>query len=280
VSRRHWYDGRPAISFRLKAGPDYHRITWGRGRLVLHDHDLEAERVLQALGGEPCRCMRVLDGCRDPYVHLAGRQRGWGAYSAAGLQPPMTRAPVPAPTLAQLGAFARRARPGWHAARDLPEQMRDVFEGVMAVRMERKFRQPPPAPAPLSGEARLQAAAAPAAEEAMRRCRRDLRPYATFTVGCWRQKPDEERLINGYVDSTGGTLAMSLPLSWLNRIWCRGLAVVQGHLVLEVDHPAPATELEGWAVRWERRLAGRSTPIAAPCLLRRGVNGFWALSWT
>jgi hypothetical protein len=53
---------------------------------------------------------------------------------------------------------------------------------------------------------------------------------------------------------------------------------VDGHFVLEVDQPAPACELEATVIRWERRLAGRSTASAVPCQLRRGDDG-WTLCW-
>jgi len=32
-------------------------------------------------------------------------------------------------------------------------------------------------------------------------------------------------------------------------------------------------------VRWERRMAGRSTPSAVPCALRRAPDGAWRLAW-
>jgi hypothetical protein len=53
---------------------------------------------------------------------------------------------------------------------------------------------------------------------------------------------------------------------------------VDGHFVLEVDQPAPARELEATVIRWERRLAGRSTASAVPCQLRRSGN-VWTLCW-
>jgi hypothetical protein len=113
----------------------------------------------------------------------------------------------------------------------------------------------------------------------MRRARRDLRPYATFTVECWRRHPGERPLLHGSLHSGGGALALSLPVSWLNRVWNRGLAVVDGHFVLDVDRGPPATELEGRAIRWERRLAGHSSPAAVACSLRRDGDGGWRLAW-
>ena len=45
-------------------GGQHHRIVWRRGKLVLEDHDLLAERSLIALGSEPPLCVEVLDAWR------------------------------------------------------------------------------------------------------------------------------------------------------------------------------------------------------------------------
>jgi len=124
----------------------------------------------------------------------------------------------------------------------------------------------------------LQQAVAPAFEEAMRHSRRDLRPYASITVEVWKQKADELPLLKGNLTSTGGFAALSLPVSWLNRIWRRRLAIVEGHFVLGVDGSAPTSELTGEAVIWMRQLGNNSVPVAAPCSLRR-LDGQWRLSW-
>ena len=50
MSRRRWYAGQAPVSFEVEVGSESHRITWTKGRLVLHDHDVEAESVLKALG--------------------------------------------------------------------------------------------------------------------------------------------------------------------------------------------------------------------------------------
>lgn len=289
MSRSRWCAGRPPLRFEVDTGPVAHRISWVEGSLVLHDHDVEAERVLEALGGEPCVCLAVLDACRQPAAEFVGTRWGrlmyrMGAATAAPGQLP------PRSALAQIMSRTQFARmPGaqqtrllnafrWeHLRTQVPEAMLDVFRAAWEVRQKRQGREPRAAP-DRAAEARLQAAVAPACEEGMRRCRRDLSPYATFTVECWKRGPGEEPLLNGSLDRAGGALALSLPVSWLNRVWVRGLAVVDGHFVLEVDRPAPARELEATVIRWERRLAGRSTASAAPCRLRRIGDG-WALSW-
>jgi hypothetical protein len=287
VSRDRWCAGRPDLHFELELDAGCHRVSWVHGRLVLHDHDLEAERVLRALGGEPCPCLLLLDACREPAAELGpGRWRG-GRGPASPLDPAAVRASMaqfvrripssgmpPARQQALLGSMRRT-----YLRSLLPEGMLEVLASASELRRERRFQRPRPAPGPPTAEARLHAAAAPACQEAMRRARRDLRPYATLTVECWKRAPADPPLLSGSLDHTGGLLALTLPVSWLNRVWSRGLALVEGHFVLEVDRPAPAPELEASVLRWERRLAGRSTPVPTPGTLRRGPGGDWRLSW-
>jgi hypothetical protein len=49
----------------VEADAGQHRVSWSRGRVALHDHDLAAERVLVALRGEPCPCLLILDALRE-----------------------------------------------------------------------------------------------------------------------------------------------------------------------------------------------------------------------
>ena len=52
-------------SVKVRCSGSLHTISLsGRGALVLHNHDIEAERALVALGGEPCRCLQVLGAWR------------------------------------------------------------------------------------------------------------------------------------------------------------------------------------------------------------------------
>lgn len=277
MSRARWCAGRRAIRFEVETGSGTHRISWVRGSLVLHDHaDLEGERVLEALGGERCACLHVLDACRELGPRPVARPPGPAPVQAA-------RAQVRGgPQFAALQATApQRPQPGrrWQLVlRQLPQPMLDVLGAVFAVRRQRQVDVRPPR-RPVPAEERLQAAVVPACREAMRRARRDLRSYASLTVECSKRGPGEGPLLHGSLDGSRGTLTLSLPVSWLNRVWSRGLAVVGGHFVLDVDRPAPATELQGTAVCWERRAAGRSVPAAVPCSLTWDRVRGWDLTW-
>ncbi|MBO0837550.1 MAG: helix-turn-helix transcriptional regulator, partial [Actinobacteria bacterium] len=127
-------------------------------------------------------------------------------------------------------------------------------------------------------EQRLRRAAVPAFEAAIRAARRDLRPWASIAVECRKAAANGRPVAEGSLNANGCAAALRLPLGWLNRVACRGLAVVDGHFVVWLDQPAPATVLTGLAVRWERRRDGTSRPLLIPCSIRRWPAG-WELRW-
>ncbi len=282
-----------------------HRITWRRGKLVLHEHDLAAERVLLALGGDPCSCLLILDAVRDRtegsgrdswrsavYKARAPASPGaWRTASAVGVVSTAIAftASGPREMLERLQKDPRlsmlpkeqRDRMLADCRRRLvlemaPSEMLLVLGTAAEIRQGRRRRDT--VHRKHDAQDVLQRAAAPAFEEAMRRSRRDLRTYASITVEVWKHGPGEAPLLKGNLTSNGGFAALSLPVSWLNRVWCRGLALVDGHFVVGVDGSAPESEMTGEAVIWERQLGNSSSPVTAPCSLRR-LDGQWQLAW-
>jgi hypothetical protein len=65
VSRRAWYHHLDPVSVEISCGERRHRVSWRRGRLVLEDHDVEAERAFVALGGDRSVCVELLDAWRE-----------------------------------------------------------------------------------------------------------------------------------------------------------------------------------------------------------------------
>src|SRR5262245_53982359 len=63
--RARWYDALDGVTTEVMCSGAAHRVSWRHGRLVLHDHDLSAERAAVALGGAPPACIAVLDAWRD-----------------------------------------------------------------------------------------------------------------------------------------------------------------------------------------------------------------------
>jgi hypothetical protein len=315
VRRPRWYADRAAVTADLEVGAQVHRVSWRNGRLILHDHDLAAEAVLQALGGEPCPCLLVRDAFRWAAAGARlGSPTGWPARWT--MLPTARAGRVGKVTAALMGAASPSAPPssgtaraaltqhlqslrsdprfqrlraeerervlasmGSHLARAIvPASMAVMLDEAGRVRGSRRER---PAEAPGStpaAEERLQTAALPALEESVRGSQPYLRPDAAIRVGCWKQSAGEWRILDGELTSRGGFVVVSLPVRWLNRVWARGLARVEDHFVLDADAPAPATELSGEAVRWERRLGGHAVPVAARCSITRRA-GRWQLAW-
>lgn len=104
-----WWAGLPSASARVRCRGEWHRVLWREGSLHALDHDdVEGERTLGALGGEPCECVRLLDawaahatdermlvlatrGPADPLAPQAWGEQpdeddesGWFAYSPMG----------------------------------------------------------------------------------------------------------------------------------------------------------------------------------------------------
>jgi hypothetical protein len=159
-----------------------------------------------------------------------------------------------------------------------PAEMLALLTTMARIRADRLAHRPASPSRSTDIDARLHSAAAELIEQAMRRSRRDLRPYATLTVEVWKQPAAEGPAIKGSLDSAGGFAAVFLPVRWLNQVSLRGLALVDGHFIVDVDAGAPATELQAQAVRWERQPNGSSLPVLAGCtLLRRGCS--WELLW-
>ena len=163
----------------------------------------------------------------------------------------------------------------------LPDEMR-IRLGLAAV--VRALRQQAYRPWFGPREEDLRAALAsrvvPAAEACIRAWRGRLDGRHPLTVECWAASADETPSVYGLVDDSGGWAAVSVPLSWLVQVWARGVALVDGCLVLDVldswDLSGPLTVS---ATRWERRLPGGSTPVVEPALLLRMVDGGWRLRW-
>lgn len=163
----------------------------------------------------------------------------------------------------------------------LPDEMR-VRLGLAAV--VRALRQQADRPWFGSREEDLRTALAsrvvPAAEACMRAWRGRLDRRHPLTVECWAASADETPSVYGLVDDSGGWAAVSVPLSWLVRVWARGFALVDGCLVLDVLDPSDSGgPLTVSATRWERRLPSGSTPVVEPALLLRMVDGGWRLRW-
>ena len=66
VAPKRWFDAVEPVTVEIECGDDgRHRVSWRRGKVVLHDHSLRDEEVMLALGGAPPPCVALLLSWRD-----------------------------------------------------------------------------------------------------------------------------------------------------------------------------------------------------------------------
>lgn len=317
----------PAVTGQINCGGEEHRITWRRGRLLLEDHDLLAERALTALGAEPPICLQVLDAWRfvlaewkpAPILNWSRRLGGFAllhdlllgettltaeelarrkaaheaAVEAAGVprrwQPMLPLPPMQASALNK--RFERQAaerlaqeKRMWATTliEALPAALRRPLGLSVIVSMERHWHDP--AFRSESGKAIepvLAAIAAPLFEQSARRWRRNLKPYALFWAECWVLGSGHAPTCAAWGDSGGAYAALALPISWFADVWARGIALVDGCLVLSTaNRPGDHTTLHVRALRWERLAARTSKSVNAQAVVTRDSGGEWRLRWT
>lgn len=298
---RRWCDDLPAVTAQIDCGGGQHRITWRRGKLVLEDHDLLAERSLLALGSDAPPCVEVLHAWRRvrdatmlrtclfregtmPPAELAV----WRAFYEAETDR-LERAIFPVGGVAQAphaGRAALRARNLRMWDTTLIEALSPGLRTALALSIivgiarhwhddEYRFRH---------GH-RVESALATIAnrllEESARRWRCNVRPHAIFTIDTQALAPWERPRCAGSVGTGRAVASLSLPVSWLLDVWARD---AQDEAAVDerdaARRPRDDTTLHVVAVRWARDARHGSQMVAAPALLRRGADGGWSLRWT
>lgn len=306
-----WFDALPAVTAEIDCGGEAHRITWRRGKLVLEDHDVLAERSLTALGAKPPMCVEVLDAWRgmrgtellhelllkdrtlSPEEVELRRAVHQGEMAAAKQWPPgipahWTNHPHWSVLVDQLRRQSaerlEREERMWAITliEALPPALRRALALSVIVGVERHWHDEG-----FRGkhardvESALTAITLPLFEQSVRHWRRNLKAHATFVVESWLRESEEEATCAGWVDGAGAYAALSLPLSWFTEVWTRGIALVDGCFVVELTGRSPdGTELRVRALRWERPFQGTSRLMEAPALLtQQRAGGEWRLHW-
>lgn len=226
-------------SVRVRCSGSLHTISLSdRGALVLHDHDPEAERALVALGGKPCRCLQVLEAWRTS-----------------------NRASLPADL-----------RPALDAANAIHEERRK----------NRSFTDPL-ADTSFVRRAKMRVAATATAE--LKKCsyRRSETRWAggDHIVGVNVGEPgisgDSVRVWseNGKWSGTDSYINATVPLSWLRRVYKRGMAVVGGVFVLDILDDSDAKKIRVLAGK-----QGRGFEVnPCPATITTAKDGSLRLRW-
>jgi hypothetical protein len=265
----------------VPCGQGRHVIRWEAGALTLTSHaDPEAELVLAALGGEKARCVEVAQAWRrhaEDLSVLAIGPRGpddaiavsWddvaAAMQAGGRGPMMPSAgPRAAPMRLASPAIptAARAQARRHQVEEEMErvtQRRNDMLSLLALGYGFQVR--------LIGQVAQANADLP--DEAMARVRPPLVAAMTARLApvaeAWLGIDPDQVVVSlhrglgwGSVELTGRgeqrRLMVSLPASWLGRVWAAGLPLTGRHLVV-------AVERGGWP---DARVLGLRAPGAEP----------------
>jgi hypothetical protein len=294
-----WYEGLADVTAELPCGGQPHRIVWRRGKLVLADHDLLAERTLMALGSEPPLCVEVLDAwCRLRGPDLLPE-------ILAGDTVPGDEVPArkirhveairsetefiagAGQVLRGLLASARREidreQHAWANTllHVLPVELRRRLALALIVEAQRhwhdeQFRDEHREHV----ESILAQTAGALVERSARSSGRDLRPHATFVIESHVLAPGEPPGCTACLDSGGGTAIVSLPLAWFTDVWSAGLAIVADCFVTRrADDAAGAASLRVHALRWEHDDGDVTRAVEAPAVVTPGDDGAWALEW-
>jgi hypothetical protein len=246
--RPRWYHHVAPVSATIPCEGEEHRVSWQRGKFVLHDHDLSAERAMLVLGGEPCACLRALRLWRDQFgmpPELFNRMQTWMGADAV-LAPKEMELPR---SLGMTWSWAR----AWRRTSYLDKQGRLLQELA-------KERALPPFRQHLTGEKQ----------------RFGSRVISGAQV---RIVPDhEEATVSGQMDRVGVRARASLHAWWLVEVWPLGIALVDGAFVVELVErhwTRPVVR----AVRWEDAGAGRQVPVVRLASVHLAEDGTRHLGW-
>lgn len=228
-------------------------MSWRRGKLVLLDHDLTAERTMLVFGGELCTCMRVLEMWKEQFAmppELFTTMSSW-------LGPNAHLAPAEFKLPRDLGMVLSWER-AWRATAWLHRKQPRLLEAALRDR----------AVAPLREHLAANKAA----------CGVRMVSQATVNVVTGDTTP----FLEGKVEGIGIRATAHIRGSWVVEVWGRGMAVVDGAFVLEAAYLGPAGQAAAFrvrAVRWEKRGERSWSPVAADAVVTRDDSGHWRLRW-
>lgn len=249
---RRWSRYVPPASAVVVCNGEEHRVAWVNGKVVIEDHDVAAERTMLAFGGELPACLKVLELWRNCY--------SWALSTELFRQ-----------VQDKLGPEALLA----------PGDLRDRNQLGLMLTWERAWRRT----AYFSEHGRF-------LHEHMRpRVMGPLREHLTFWMGrhgCRRIAAADLRVarvgepvrLEGSMDSVSVRATLVVSATWFVRVWARGIAVVDGGLVLDVG-AGDALGVAVRAARWDEAVAGVANPLSRPAHLRRvgGTPPAWRLVW-
>jgi len=256
-----WYRRRPTAELQLDCSGGRHTVRWHRGRLVLLDHDLAAEVAMVALGADRPACVTLFERWRALFGRPTGRP-------GPSLTLPTKAMAGTQLSLAGLSDDLRSFGPG----------LSRVAESALLVRAERRWADPD---LPARDRQRLVDAFGVDLKAAFAA---SLRPSAQRR-GRQTLKLDAQPLPSGEqieAEATFGpnriTLVLRLPLAWVVEVAGRGLAQIDGRLVLAVADVDDRHDLVGVSgIVWQVDGPGRVGAGLQRWWMRKGPDG-WVIA--
>lgn len=199
---------------------------------MLEDHDLRAETAMLAFGGRPFPCLVVLRRWRD--MHTWAMSGELFRTMSARLGPDVVL-PGPLAPLHELGLMLTWER-SWRRL--------SYYGDYQSLLLEQLRRR-----------------ALPPFREHLGRWRRRSGARMLSSVEVEVLRPGQTPSVVGTMDSVRVRATAAVGVSWVLRVWARGLALVDDAFVLDVDDEGQVgTALEVRAVRWEEGRGGSWSP--------------------
>lgn len=265
-----WYDGLAPVTAQVhcRDRAQWHRVTWRRGRVVAEDHDLGAEAALAGLGGGRCPCLEVLEACRA----------GFGVDDLFAL---WTEGAEPIGATHALERWHRRTGrtpPGTagRAAR-LADERRTALVASLPLAFRRRLALGVFRSIAREADAALAASAshpgfAPVLGSVLGRAASASLPPAAAGLPVdqrWALTgPGGPAGVEGRLGANGGWLRLGVSAGWVAEVWAWDLALVDGHLVLEVVDRPRRDRADVRLVRWS--VDGRPALVDATVGRRAG----------
>lgn len=253
----------PNITLEVACSGARHQITYSRGDLLLHDHDVDAEHVLHAFGARSPFCVRLTDACRT----AAESPDALGSVRARSALSPWRPARSPNGMLYLLhgGTY----NPSWPDAQtfrrevlaSLPFTLRAVLARDAADSLDSTGPQ-----RPVSDLAR---------RRALEGLARSLPRHATASLSCWPAYASRPGVV-GWLSGDRCVATAFLPFNWTRQRENQTVPhVVKGHLVLGYGPSLTSTSKRAVVARWLPRTEGlEGFATAARISLR---SGRWTL---
>lgn len=245
-----WYDSLPEATVAVPCGGEEHHVTWRRGKLVLEDHDLAAERGMLAFGGEMCPCMEVLAMWVKQFQmppELFVQLRKW-------LGPKADLAPGEFDLHRRLSMIL-----GWERSWRRASYVNRQQERLLGIE--------------------LKDMALPALRQHLNTCR--PKTGARVVSGCQvaivpTAAPDG---VEGTTDGVAMKAVARLHGRWLVDVWPRGMATVDDAFVVAVVDSVSDDDFHVRASTWEPATAGTWAAVERPARVQRDAGGAWRLTW-